>query len=163
MQPMTKDEINAFIDSRPGWVILTTLGRDGVPHDPHRLLPIGDDVYIGGRDGTQKMKNVDRNPTVTILFQSGGTMQDIKGVMIQGTGSVIRTPEESLGLSRQAMKWRGVPEGSGRRSTPRRRLHQGHPEEVHLAGLQQAVGAIRRSTAPDTRPIRLETSSILRR
>jgi nitroimidazol reductase NimA-like FMN-containing flavoprotein (pyridoxamine 5'-phosphate oxidase superfamily) len=112
MQPMTRDEIHAFIDSRPGWVILTTLGKDGVPHTiPIGYFRIGDDVYIGGRDGTQKMKNVDRNPTVTILFQSGGTMQDIKGVMIQGTGAVIRTPEEFLELSRQAMKWRGVPEG----------------------------------------------------
>ena len=31
MQPMTKDEINAYIDSRPGWVILTTLGRTACP------------------------------------------------------------------------------------------------------------------------------------
>ena len=111
MQPMTKDEINAYIDSRPGWVILTTLGKDGVPHSiPIGYIRIGDDVYIGGRDGTQKMKNIARNPIVTVLFQSGGSMQDIKGAMIQGTGTVIREPQEFLRLSREAARWRGMPE-----------------------------------------------------
>ena len=34
---LTPDEARAYIDSRPGWIILTTIGRDGMPHS----LPIG--------------------------------------------------------------------------------------------------------------------------
>jgi len=108
---LTKDEIHAYLDSRPGWIILTTLGRDGAPHTiPIGYFRIGEDIYIGGRDATQKIKNVQRNPTVTVLLQSGATMQDIKGVMIQGTGSVIREPQEVLNLHREAMRSRGAPE-----------------------------------------------------
>jgi hypothetical protein len=51
---MTGEEVNAFLDSRPGWVALTTIGTDGYPH----TVPIGyfrmdDDVYMGCRAGTQ--------------------------------------------------------------------------------------------------------------
>jgi nitroimidazol reductase NimA-like FMN-containing flavoprotein (pyridoxamine 5'-phosphate oxidase superfamily) len=111
MQPLTKDEIHAYLDSRPGWIILTTIGWDGVPHTiPIGYFRRGDDIYIGGRDGTQKIKNVERNPTVTVLLQSGSSMQDIKGVMIQGAGSVVREPAEVLELHREAMRTRGAPE-----------------------------------------------------
>lgn len=110
---LTQDEIHAFLDSRPGWIILTTLGRDGVPHTiPIGYFRLGDHVYIGGRDGTQKVKNVERNPVVTVLLQSGNSMQDIKGVMIQGAGEVIREPEEFLRLSRESMRQRGAPESA---------------------------------------------------
>jgi nitroimidazol reductase NimA-like FMN-containing flavoprotein (pyridoxamine 5'-phosphate oxidase superfamily) len=111
MQPMTKDEIDDYLDSRPGWIILTTLGRSGVPHTiPIGYFRLGDEIYIGGRDGTQKMKNVERNPAVTVLLQSGNSMQNIRGVMIQGTGTVVREPAEFLRLSREAARWRGMPE-----------------------------------------------------
>ena len=34
---LTKAEIHAYLDSKPGWIILTTIGRDGMPH----TIPIG--------------------------------------------------------------------------------------------------------------------------
>ena len=34
---LTKDEARKFLDSRPGWLILTTIGPDGYPH----TVPIG--------------------------------------------------------------------------------------------------------------------------
>jgi nitroimidazol reductase NimA-like FMN-containing flavoprotein (pyridoxamine 5'-phosphate oxidase superfamily) len=108
---MTKEEIHAFIDSRPGWIMLTTIGRDGLPHTiPIGGFRLGDDIYVGGRDGTQKVKNVERNPSVSVLTHSGSSMQDIKGVLIQGKGSVIREPEAFLRLAREAARWRGMPE-----------------------------------------------------
>lgn len=108
---LTKDEINTYLDSKPGWIILTTVGRDGMPH----TIPIGyfrsdNEIYIGCRTGTQKLKNIERNPNVSLLVQSGGSMEDIKGVMIQGSATVITEPAEFLRLSREAAKWRGMPE-----------------------------------------------------
>ena len=121
---LTKDEIHAYLDSKPGWIILTTIGRDGMPH----TIPIGyflersgnpaapaegrsgDEIYIGCRTGTQKLKNIERNPNVSLLVQTGGNMQDIKGVMIQGLATIITEPAEFLRLSREAAKWRGTPE-----------------------------------------------------
>lgn len=64
---LTKEEAHAYIDSRPGWITLTTIGRDGMPHSiPIGYFRVGDDVYVGGRAGTQKIKNVERNPNVSV-------------------------------------------------------------------------------------------------
>ena len=108
---LTKDEINNYLDSKPGWIILTTIGRDGMPHTiPIGYFRVDDDIYIGCRANTQKLKNIERNSNVTVLVQSGSSMQDIKGVMIQGEGAVITEPAEFLRLSREAARWRGTPE-----------------------------------------------------
>lgn len=108
---LTKDEALAYIDSRPTWIVLTTIGADGMPHTvPIGHFRIGDDIYLGGRAGTQKMLNAQRNPNVSLLMQSGTTMQNIKGVMVQGTATVFDSPEDNLRLSREAMRARGAPE-----------------------------------------------------
>jgi hypothetical protein len=86
---LTLEEMRAYLDSRPGWITLTTIGRDGYPHSvPIGYFRLGDEVYVGGRAGTQKMKNAARNPKVTLLLDSGTTMRDIKGLMIQGDATV---------------------------------------------------------------------------
>jgi nitroimidazol reductase NimA-like FMN-containing flavoprotein (pyridoxamine 5'-phosphate oxidase superfamily) len=108
---MTNDEVNAFLDSRPGWITVTTIGKDGFPHSvPIGYFRLGDDVYIGCRAGTQKLKNIGRNPKACVVLESGSTMQDIKGVMIQGEATVYSDPGDLLRLSREAAKARGVAE-----------------------------------------------------
>lgn len=109
---LTLDEINAFLDSRPGWIDFTSVGRDGYPH----TVPIGyfrldgEEVYLGCRANTQKTKNVERNPKVSLMLESGSTMQNIKGVVIQGDATLISEPAEMLALTRAAAQKRGVPE-----------------------------------------------------
>src|SRR5215204_2297848 len=63
---LTGAEVNAFMDSRPGWIILTTIGRDGYPHSvPIGYFRVGDEIYMGGRLSTQRVKNIQRNPKVS--------------------------------------------------------------------------------------------------
>lgn len=108
---LTPDEVNAFLDSRPGWITLTTVGRDGYPHSvPIGYFRLGDEVYIGCRAGTQKLKNIARNPKVSLSLESGGSMQDIKGVLIQGDATVFTAPADVLRLSREAARARSTPE-----------------------------------------------------
>ncbi len=108
---LTKDEAYAYLDSRPGWIILTTIGIDGYPHSvPIGYFRLGDEIYIGCRAGTQKLKNIARNPKVSLLVQSGGSRQDIKGLMIQGDADVFTEPADLLRLGREAARLRGVPE-----------------------------------------------------
>lgn len=108
---LTNEEINTFLDSRPGWITLTTIGRDGFPHSvPIGYFRVGDDVYIGCRAGTQKLKNIARNPKVSVMLEGGSSMQDIKGVMIQAEATVHTEPEDLLRLSREAARLRGVDE-----------------------------------------------------
>ncbi len=108
---LTKEEAHEFLDSRPGWLILTTIGRDGYPHSiPIGYFRLGDEIYVGGRAGTQRAKNIERNPKVSALVESGGTMQEIKGLMIQGEASLVTDPDEVLRLMRVAATRRGTPE-----------------------------------------------------
>ena len=108
---LTKEEAYEFLDSRPGWIILTTVGREGFPHSvPIGYFRLGDEIYVGGRAGTQRTKNVERNPHVSLLIESGRTMQEIKGLMIQGNADVITDPAELLPLTREAARQRGTPE-----------------------------------------------------
>jgi len=108
---MTDQEVKAFLDAKPGWIVLSTIGRDGYPHSvPLGYFRLGDDVYIGCRAGTQKIKNIERNPKVSLVLESGSSRQDLKGVMIQGHATVHTDPETALRLSREAARLRGVAE-----------------------------------------------------
>src|SRR5215468_3834418 len=108
---MTDQEVKAFLDTKPGWIVLSTIGRDGYPHSvPLGYFRLGDDVYIGCRAGTQKLKNIERNPKVSLVLESGSTRRDIKGVLIQGHATVHTAPETVLRLSRAAARLRGVAE-----------------------------------------------------
>lgn len=106
---MTDQEVKAFLDAKPGWIILSTIGPNGYPHSvPLGYFRLGDNIYLGCRTGTQKVKNIERNPRVSLVLESGSTMQDIKGVMIQGQATVHTDPETVLRLSREAARRRGV-------------------------------------------------------
>lgn len=108
---MTQDEVHAFLDSRPGWIALTTISKSGHPHTvPIGYFRMGNDVYIGCRRDTQKLKNIERNPKVSLMLEAGGSMQDIKGVCIQGEAEVILDPAAQLPLLRESMRQRGTPE-----------------------------------------------------
>jgi nitroimidazol reductase NimA-like FMN-containing flavoprotein (pyridoxamine 5'-phosphate oxidase superfamily) len=108
---LTLDEVHAYLDSKPGWIVLTTIGRDGMPHSiPIGYFRVGAEVYLGCRAGTQKVRNIERNPKISLLLQSGGSMQDIKGVLIQGEASVLTAPDDLLRMSREAARLRGTPE-----------------------------------------------------
>lgn len=108
---LSEQEFNDFYDSKPGWVTLTTVGADGYPHS----VPLGyfrdeDKIYCGVRDQTIKLRNIDGNSKVSLLIESGSTMSDIKGAMVQGEARVIREPEDVLRLMRIGATQRGVTE-----------------------------------------------------
>jgi len=109
---MDTETFNAYLDSKPGWIMLTSVGADGYPHSvPLGYFRDGDRIYCGVRDGTRKIRNIEANPKVALLVESGSTMADIKGAMIQGTASVHRDPASVLRLMRLAASLRGVPHG----------------------------------------------------
>jgi nitroimidazol reductase NimA-like FMN-containing flavoprotein (pyridoxamine 5'-phosphate oxidase superfamily) len=108
---MTDQEVQAFLDTKPGWIVLSTIGPNGYPHAvPIGYFRLGDNIYLGCRDGTQKVKNIARNPKVSLTLESGSTRQDIKGVLIQGDAVVYTDPDNALRLSRAAARLRGVAE-----------------------------------------------------
>ena len=108
---LNRDEIHAFLDSRPGWAVLSTLSADGIPHSvPLGYYRFGDEVVMGVRDGTAKVANIERDSRVSVMLEAGSTMTDIRGVMLQGHAQVHRAPDEVLHYAREGARARGVPE-----------------------------------------------------
>ncbi len=80
---MSEDEIWPFIESQKT-VQFASIGRDGTPH----LVPL----WFGIVDGeivletftkSQKVKNLERDPRATLLFEDGETYEALKGVQIR--------------------------------------------------------------------------------
>lgn len=106
---MNEQEILDFLDSRPGWIVLSTLGSDGFPHSvPLGYFRDGTTIYSGCRDQTQKLRNIERDSRVALMLESGRAAGTVKGVMIQGEAVVHRTPGAVLELMRLAARLRGV-------------------------------------------------------
>ena len=108
---MTEEEVESFLDSKPGWMMFTSIGQDGYPHTvPIGYFRDGNRIFMGCRDNTQKVVNIERNPKVSLSLEDGTTMQDIRGVLLRGDAQVVREDEERLVISRLAAKLRGAPE-----------------------------------------------------
>ena len=108
---MTESEAWLYIESKPGWIALSTNGHDGFPHS----VPIGyfassGCIFIGCLDQTQKVKNIERNQKISLTLESGETMANIKGVLIKANAEVIRDDDERLAISQLAALQRGVDE-----------------------------------------------------
>lgn len=115
--PVAIDEdLRIYLESRPGWMVLSTLGPDGFPHSvPLGYVLLGDRLYLGVRDGTQKVRNVEREPRVSLVLYTPRDRGPQRGVMIQGTAEVIRDPEDVQKVRRAAGRLRG---GEARSDTP---------------------------------------------
>ena len=69
---LTIQESHEFLDSRPGWIALTTIGPDGYPHTvPLGCFRLGQDIVMGVRGNTRKLRNIQDNPKVSLLLESG--------------------------------------------------------------------------------------------
>lgn len=98
---MSDDEVRQFLaDERV--VNVATLGPDGRPH----LAPL----WYGFLDGciafttygrSQKVRNLERDPRVTVLVEGGHDYEELRGVELVGTGQVLRDAAlaEELGRS----------------------------------------------------------------
>ncbi|MBU3748877.1 MAG: pyridoxamine 5'-phosphate oxidase family protein [Mycobacterium sp.] len=108
---LSAEQIEAYLDSRPCWAILSTIDNDGFPHSvPLGFFRLDRDIVMGVRDGTRKVANVERNPNVSVLLEDGSSMADIRGVMFQGHARIVRDHSEALELAREGARARGVPE-----------------------------------------------------
>jgi nitroimidazol reductase NimA-like FMN-containing flavoprotein (pyridoxamine 5'-phosphate oxidase superfamily) len=108
---LSDEQVEAYLDSRPCWAVLSTIDEDGFPHSvPLGYFRLGRDIIMGVRDGTRKVANVEGNPNVSVMLEDGTSMADIRGVMFQGHARIVREHDEALQLAREGARARGVRE-----------------------------------------------------
>ncbi len=109
MAEMTRDEVNAFLDGHGGWAVLSTVGKYGYPHAvPIGFFRMGEEIVLPVRG--QRKVNIARNPKVGVVVESGGSMKDLKGVVIQGDAALVEDAAAVLELTREGARRRGTAE-----------------------------------------------------
>jgi PPOX class probable F420-dependent enzyme len=94
---MTDAEVQEFLASGAKVLQVATIGRDGAPH----LAPmwfVMDDGRIVFRSFTksQKIVNLQRDPRLTVLVETGDTYETLRGVMIKGRAELVEDPDYVL-------------------------------------------------------------------
>jgi len=87
---MSDDEIRDFLDASKT-IMINSLGPDGYPH-PMPMWFVRDDdgtIRMTTFRASQKVKNVTRDPRVSLLAESGREYAELKGVVIYGECEVV--------------------------------------------------------------------------
>ena len=105
---MSPERARQHLAAKDRWIVLTTLGRDGFPHSvPMGYFLVDDRVVMGCRDGTQKVRNIEREPRVSLLWENGRGQDELTAVMIRGRARVVRDTSARLALKQEAARQRG--------------------------------------------------------
>ena len=88
---MSADEVDAFLRATRK-VQVATLGTDGTPHLT-TLFHVVDDrgriaFWTYGR--SQKIRNLERDPRISLLVEDGEDYFELRGVSVRGTAEVVR-------------------------------------------------------------------------
>ena len=87
---MSEDEIEKFLDSSLK-VQVASIGSDGAPHLTTLFYVVCDGrIAFWTYRSSQKIKNLERDPRITCLVETGTDYFELAGVSIQGTAEIVR-------------------------------------------------------------------------
>ena len=80
---MTEAELEAYINSARA-IILVSNGKDGYPHPMPMFFGRGADgaIEMATYRTSQKVRNLERDPRVTLLVESGSVYEELKGAVL---------------------------------------------------------------------------------
>ena len=122
---MTEDEIDAFL-GKPHLCTIGTIGpkrEGGAPNTVHLVA-----MNYGFLDGlpafwtykkAQKTKNLERDPSISMLVDTGTQYTELKGVSIQGRGELLHDEDAIMALADSLAERYGLPDDA-RASAPKR-------------------------------------------
>lgn len=86
---MSLEEIHALFEESMTLQV-ATLGKDGFPHVAPMWFVVDDNkVVFRSFSKSQKIVNLERNPKLTVLIESGLDYSELRGVMIKGEARLI--------------------------------------------------------------------------
>jgi len=90
---MTEEEIWAFVAAQKN-VHLATINRDGTPHLTTLWFALeGQDIILETFTKSQKIKNLERDPRLTVMLEDGKVYEELKGVVINGQAELHQEVE----------------------------------------------------------------------
>jgi PPOX class probable F420-dependent enzyme len=101
---MSEREMWEFIESRKSMQV-ATLNRDGSPHLTTLWFALvdGKPVFETFRK-SQKVRNLERDPRIAVLFEDGIDYAQLRGVSINGRAELVHEPERVHALARAVMR-----------------------------------------------------------
>ena len=92
---MTDEETAAFIESQKSLQV-ATIGPDGAPHLTTLWFAVVDgDIVFETFTKSQKSRNLERDPRITVLLEDGDEYENLRGVQIAGTAA-LHTDEATV-------------------------------------------------------------------
>lgn len=107
---MSPDEIRAYL--REGHTMtFVTNGPHGYPHAVAMFFVIDDDLTIrfSTYASSQKVKNIERDPRVTLLVETGTAYSELRGVMLEGDAKITTDLDETVATMIEANAVTGSP------------------------------------------------------
>jgi PPOX class probable F420-dependent enzyme len=90
---MSDEEIAAFIADKHT-LSIATLNRDGSIHMVAMWYGfLEGEIAFTSKAKAQKVLNLRRNPTITVMAEEGEAYNELVGVQIQGTAEIVEDPE----------------------------------------------------------------------
>ena len=101
---MTDEEVDAFIEEQKSLQV-GTIERDGSIHlSTLWFARVDGRIVFETYTKSQKIKNLERDPRITVLLEDGETYETLRGVMIKGTARLIVDQSEVHPLALEVMK-----------------------------------------------------------
>ena len=95
---MTDEETAAFLDGRHT-LNVATINHDGTIHLVAMWYAMVDgDAVFWTYGRSQKILNLERNPTITGLVETGDVYEELKGVELVGRGEIVRDRDEIMAI-----------------------------------------------------------------
>ena len=107
---MSPDEIRAYL--REGHTMtLVTNGPHGYPHAVAMFFVIDEDLTVrfSTYASSQKVKNIERDPRVTLLVETGTAYSELRGVMLEGEANITTDLDQTVATMIEANSVTGSP------------------------------------------------------
>lgn len=100
---MSPEEVDAFLQQRHS-MTMCTLNADGSIHAVAMWYGfLEGEIAFETKAKSQKVKNLRRDPRITVLVEDGETYEELRGVTIRGTAEIVEIEEQDrifeLGVS----------------------------------------------------------------
>lgn len=98
---MTPEEVAAFLAERHS-MTMSTLNADGTIHSVGMWYGfLEGEIALESKAKAQKIRNLRRNPTITLLVETGDYYEELRGVSVTGTAEIVEDPARiwELGVS----------------------------------------------------------------